>query len=125
MKITYDTIIVGGGHAGLSATLTLYRQLHSVLILDGRKPRNAWPLPTHAVSGWEGRQAEELRTVSRDELERTGLVTSIELEARSVQRVDYGFEMKDEPEGRWQGRKLLIATGKKNAFPDIPGFAEN
>lgn len=109
----------------MSAALTLYRQLHTVLILDDNKPRNTWLLQTHVLSGWEGRQAEDLRAVSREELARTGLVTFIEREARSAQRIDDGFEIEDEQEGLWRGRKLLISVGKKNIFPEIPGFAEN
>jgi gliotoxin/aspirochlorine biosynthesis thioredoxin reductase len=121
----YDVLIVGGGHAGLSAALTLYRQLHSVLIFDINKPRNAWNFPTHIVTGWEGQQAEELRATARAELAATGLVTILDREARAVQQTKEGFEIQDEQGGSWKGRKLLLAAGKRNVFPDIPGFADH
>ncbi|KAI3326350.1 hypothetical protein HD806DRAFT_490050 [Xylariaceae sp. AK1471] len=121
----YDVLIVGGGHAGLSAALTLYRHLHSVLILDTSKPRDAWSQPTHVVSGWEGRQAEALRATARIELANTGLVDFELDEAQSVRRVADGFEIITEGGKHFGGRKLLIAVGKGNVFPDIPGFAEN
>ncbi|RYP43674.1 hypothetical protein DL768_009792 [Monosporascus sp. mg162] len=100
-------------------------ELHTVLILDNGKPRNAWSLPTHVVSGWEGRQAEELRAIARAELMGTGLVSFTERAAQSVQQTNVGFEITDEQGARWIGRKILIAVGKRNIFPDIPGFVEN
>ncbi|CAJ2504443.1 Uu.00g118370.m01.CDS01 [Anthostomella pinea] len=121
----FDVLIIGGGHAGLSAGLTLYRHMYTVLIIDSRKPRNAWPMPTHIVSGWEACQAEEFRSAGRGELEATGFVSFAESEARSVQRVNEDFEITGNHGESWRGRKLLIATGKLNVFPDIPGYADN
>ncbi|KAF2972983.1 hypothetical protein GQX73_g506 [Xylaria multiplex] len=106
-------------------SLTLYRQLHKVLILDDQKPRNVWSHPTHIVSGWEGRQAEELRAAACAELSNTGLVDFEEGTATSVTRGESCFEITTEECMTFRGRKLLIATGKKNVFPDIPGFADN
>lgn len=124
-QATFDVIIIGGGHAGLSAALTLYRQLHTVLILDNKKPRNAWSLPTHIVSGCEGRKPETLRAEAREELAHTELVTFVDLEAESVVRVDNTLIVRDEQGSRWSGRKLLIAVGKRNMMPAIPGYSEN
>ncbi|KAI0401586.1 hypothetical protein F4802DRAFT_422489 [Xylaria palmicola] len=121
----YDVLIVGGGQAGLSAALTLYRHLHSILIFDTSNPRDEWSQPTHIVSGWEGREAETLRATARIELTNTGLVDFEWGEASSVRRVDSVFEIVTEEGKRFGGRKLLMAVGKKNVFPDIPGFAEN
>lgn len=121
----YDVIIVGGGHAGLSAALTLYRQLHTVLILDNRQPRDTWAKPTHIVMGWEGRQAQELREACESGLAATGLVTIKQLQAQKVERIADGFEITDEGGQTWKGRKLLLAAGKRNVFPSIPGYAEN
>ena len=121
----YDVLIVGGGHAGLSAALTMYRQLHTSLIFDVKQPRNAWVTPTHVLAGWEGHSAEDIRAAARKELLETGLVTFRESEARTVKKTDIGFEVVDGEGQRWIGKKLLIATGKQNIFPDIPGYAEN
>ncbi|KAK8128009.1 hypothetical protein PG984_009117 [Apiospora sp. TS-2023a] len=84
--IKYDVIIIGGGHAGMSAVLTLYRYLYIYLILDTAKSRNAWPLPYHA----EGRKLEELRAASRAELLATGLVIFIDSEVVSFTRKSNG-----------------------------------
>lgn len=121
----YDVLIVGGGHAGLSAALTLYRQLHTSLIFDTQHPRNAWATPTHILTAWEGRHAEDLRAATRKELLETGLVSFRESEAREVKRTDIGFEIVDSGGQHWAGKKIIIAVGKEDVFPDIPGYVEN
>ncbi|KAI1422001.1 hypothetical protein F5Y12DRAFT_717865 [Xylaria sp. FL1777] len=121
----YDVLIVGGGHAGLSAALTLYRHLHRVLIFDTGKPRDAWSQPIHVVSGWEGRQAKELRLAARAELLSTGLIDFEDDEAISVVQVDSRFEVTTAQGKQFSGRKLLISIGSQNVFPNIPGFKEN
>ena len=125
MDQAFDALIVGGGHAGLSAALTLYRQQHTSLIFDTHKPRNAWSTSTHILAGWEGAQAEALRSESRLELLQTGLVTFRDCEAQSVEKTGFGFEVIDAEGQRWKGKKLLLAMGKRNVFPGIPGYAAN
>ena len=48
---TYDTLIVGGGPAGLSAALWLGRYRRRVLLYDVGEPRNE---PAWAVHGYPG-----------------------------------------------------------------------
>jgi gliotoxin/aspirochlorine biosynthesis thioredoxin reductase len=125
MANEYDVLIIGGGHAGLSAGLTLYRHLHRVLIFDTGKPRDAWHQPTHVVSGWEGRQANELRVTGRAELISTGLVDFEDEEAVSVERAENLFVITTVSGKKFAGKKLLIAVGSQNVFPSIPGYSDN
>ncbi|KAI0143693.1 hypothetical protein GGR57DRAFT_495109 [Xylariaceae sp. FL1272] len=121
----YDVLIIGGGPAGLSAALTLYRQLHTVMILDTAKPRNAFNESTHCVPGWGGKQAEDMREAAREELLQTGLVDFRKDEATAIQQDDKGFEVTTSTGNKFHGRKLLIAVGKQHNFPDIPGYLDN
>ena len=136
----YDALIIGAGHAGLSAALTLYRQQHTSLIFDSGSPRNSWPTPTHALPGWEGSSAEDLRAASRKELQNTGLASFVESKVEKVVRTrlslqqqqggneegeEDGFEVTDSEGRKWRGRKVLLAIGKQTVWPDIPGYREN
>lgn len=119
----YDTIIVGGGPAGLSAALILGRCRRRVLVCDAGRPRNAVSCAVHGFLSRDGVDPWELRAIARAQL------APYEVEVRDVEvtdarRVAEGFEV--ELRGRtWlRARTLLLATGLLDAIPDIPGFAE-
>jgi len=68
----YDVAIVGGGPAGLSASIWLARYLHRVVLVDSGDPRN-WE--TRGVNGFLGHpdvKPADLRRLGRDEARRTG-----------------------------------------------------
>ncbi|MEO5573123.1 MAG: NAD(P)/FAD-dependent oxidoreductase [Gammaproteobacteria bacterium] len=117
----YDTIIVGGGPAGLSAALILGRCRRRVLVCDSGQPRNA---ASHAMHGFLTRDgihpAEFLRT-AREEL------GTYDVELRAIQvsearRDGVGFEVTLEDGTRLQCRKLLLATGIVDRVPNLEGF---
>ncbi|KAJ8069779.1 hypothetical protein OCU04_000195 [Sclerotinia nivalis] len=121
-----DVIILGGGHTGLSAALTLYRHQHDVVIFDTGKPRNLWDTPTHAFSGWENKKTSDFKTKSRNELKSTGFVRFIDQEVISVEKNnDSSFEVMTASGEQWQSKKLLLAMGTEFVFPNISGYVEN
>ncbi|MFT3716246.1 MAG: FAD-dependent oxidoreductase [Gordonia sp. (in: high G+C Gram-positive bacteria)] len=63
----WDTIIIGGGAAGLSAALMLGRSRRSVLVLDAGSPRNRFADHMHGVLGNEGTPPGELLRRGRDD----------------------------------------------------------
>ncbi|KAI1457511.1 thioredoxin reductase [Annulohypoxylon moriforme] len=122
----YDVIIIGGSYAGLSAALTLYRATHTCLIFDSGDPRNALSTQTRLTSGWENEEPQKLREASRTELQNSGLVQFVSRTVRSTSKNQDGtFDVVDEEQAIWKGRKILLATGVKETYPDIEGYAEN
>jgi len=66
----WDTIIIGGGPAGLSAALVLGRCCRKVLVCDAGVPRN-WA--AHQMHGFLTRDCidpREFLSIARDELKR-------------------------------------------------------
>jgi thioredoxin reductase len=120
-----DVIIIGGSHAGLSAALTLYRATHTSLIFDSGTPRNAISNHVHMTPGWDNKSPNELREVSREELQATGLVKFVSRKVVSAKFVDGLFEVVDSGGEHWKGKKILLALGVREVFPNIEGFAEN
>lgn len=121
-----DVIIIGGSHSGLSAALTLYRARHTSLIFDAGTPRNGIADHVHMMPGWDGKDPNELREVCRNELRATGLVQFVPLRVVSATKGPDGlFGVVDSEGGHWKGRKILLALGVLETFPDIEGFAEN
>lgn len=121
-----DVLIIGGSHAGLSAALTLYRALHSCIIFDSGTPRNALSTPTHLTSSWENEDPQKLREKSKAELVESGLVQFVSTTVKSAKKnLDGTFEVIDEKNVTWRGRKLLFASGVLETHPDIEGYTEN
>jgi len=121
-----DVLILGGGPAGLSAALTLYRHQHDVRIFDHGSPRNVWNTPIHASPTWEGKSPSEYRETSKKELEKTGFVHFVDGEVRRVEKSSNGlFNLTLADGTQWMGRKILLAMGVKFVFPEIPGYMEN
>ena len=134
-----DALVVGGGPAGLGAALGLSRQNHSVTLVDSRSYRNTSVSHPdhrmHMVPTWDDRPPEAFHESARRELRRyerfsylADTVTSIE---RLLVPADSGkhegtvlFQAQTMSGKELLSRKLILATGVKDVFPVIPGYAE-
>jgi thioredoxin reductase len=117
-----DVAIVGGGPAGLSAGIWLARYLHSVAIVDSGDPRNWETRGVNGFLGLPGARPAELRGRGRDEARTLG-VTLIDGAVLTVmQRDDERFELLLDEGSTLRARRLLLAIGLKDVWPDIPGL---
>ena len=120
-----DVLIIGGGIAGLYAASTLYRQRHTCIILDSNQPRNTWRTPVHIVPSLENRDPNKLREAAREDLEETGLIRFVEAEIKNITKREDGLFQAANMDGKiWVGRKVLVSTGVRHIFPEIPGYEE-
>ncbi|RWA06389.1 hypothetical protein EKO27_g8723 [Xylaria grammica] len=125
MASQYDVIIIGGGPAGLSSASSIVRQDHKTLLLDSQKYRNALSKHMYTVASWDHRDPEEFRAASRADLTRYGSVTIENAEVESLkQREDGLFQVVAGDGKTWTGKKIILATGVEDVFPDIPGYAD-
>ena len=67
----HDALVIGGGPAGLQATLTLGRMHRPTLMLDSGAYRNAPVDAMHNIITNDGRDPAEFRSIVRAELRRT------------------------------------------------------
>lgn len=122
MQREFEVAIIGGGPAGLTAAVWLARFLHSVVVIDSGDPRN-WE--TRGVNGFLGLphiRPAELRSLGRDEARCYGveLVDDIVTAARKIDDDEFSLEM---VEGRpLRARRVLLAIGIRDIWPDIPGL---
>ncbi|KAL6716684.1 hypothetical protein ACLMJK_006252 [Lecanora helva] len=119
-----DVLIIGGGPAGLSAATGLARQLYTVVVFDSGVYRNQRTNHMHNVLTWDHGQPEAFRQKGRrDILNRYTTVNFQDTEIKSVSKTSAGnFELKDARGKSWTGRKLVLAGGVRDLYPDIEGY---
>jgi thioredoxin reductase len=119
----YDTVIAGGGPAGLSAALMLGRCRRRVIVCDTGSPRNARAREMHGFLTRDGVAPLEMLRLARDELRRYG-VEILAAEVTSVEIVADAFEVALSTGARLEARTVLIAAGVGDELPPIPGLDE-
>jgi thioredoxin reductase len=132
-----DVAVVGGGPAGLSASLQMVRSRFRVTILDSNRPRHAATLRSHGFLTRDGTPPLDLRRIGREEFEAYDTATFSQTIVESISRLaeseaqECGFE--DGVGFRISGRKLrgrahaefiaarvLLAAGLHEQLPDLP-----
>lgn len=118
-----DTVIVGGGAAGLSAALFLVRARRSVLIFDAGSKRISATNEIHELLGSEGKTPSEFQKITEDEVLKYGG----EIRREKVEEIhpipDNFFEVRTAL-GTIIARTVIIATGLIDILPDIQGLKE-
>jgi thioredoxin reductase len=117
---TYDTVVVGGGAAGLSAALVLGRARRRVLVVDAGTQRNARASHMHGFLSRDGMPPAELVAAARAEV----LSYGVELVDDRVADIASGFSIELGGGRHVHARRLLLATGAVDELPDIPGAHE-
>lgn len=117
-----DTLIVGGGPAGLTAAIYLARYHRSVLVVDDGNSRARWISRSHNHAGFpDGIGGEELLARMGEQARRYGAKFA-------AGRIDHiaqqdGHFVADGPGGAIRARTVVLATGVENKRPAMDDAA--
>ena len=119
---TFDVGIVGGGPAGLSGAIWAARYLHSVALVDSGDPRNWETRGIYGYLGFEGVRPAELRERGREICRSLGVELIDAIVLRAEHRAAEELCLSLEGGERVVSRRLLLAIGIRDVWPDIPGL---
>jgi thioredoxin reductase len=118
----YDVAVVGGGPAGLCSALWLARYLHKVVVVDSGDPRN-WE--TRGINGYLGHQgirSPELRAIGQEECTKFGVDFVAGIVDQAIDEPGELFAIELRGGSKIKARRILLAIGIKDVWPDIPGL---
>lgn len=120
----FDTIIIGGSFAGLSAAMSLGRACRRVLIIDSGNPCNRYAAFAQNMLTHDGDQPAAIAALAKQQVEKYQTVTFIGGTVTTAKRVENYFEITTAEAQQFRAKKLLFATGLVDILPDLPGFRE-
>ncbi len=120
----HDVIVIGGGPAGLQAALTLGRVHRDCLVLDSGHYRNDPAAEMHNFISRDGTPPSELRAAARAELAAYDTVEVRNAAVTAVEADDAGVRVRTDDGSVHEARRLLLATGMRDALPEVPGLSD-
>lgn len=118
----YDVAVVGGGPGGLSSALWLGRYLHSVVLIDSGDPRNWETAGINGYLGSPGIRPAALRESGRQECRRYGVELIDSCVDQATRTGIERFELGLENGTRQVARRVVLAIGLRDVWPEIPGL---
>ena len=121
-----DVGIIGGGPAGLTAANSLARQLHTAVVFDSGSYRNAGSSHMHMILTWDHKNPNEYRSAARKNiLENYSTIQFADVAVTEIQKKsDAHFEVHDSNGKVWNFRKIILAVGSADIYPEIQGYGE-
>lgn len=114
-----DCAVIGGGPAGLNASLVLGRSRRKTIMFDDNKPRNAVTSEAHGFITRDGIDPQELKRIAQEELNRYPDVKIEKQRVLNVRKEQQLFYIETENGAFYKARKVILATGFKEVLPDI------
>jgi thioredoxin reductase (NADPH) len=119
----FEVLVIGGGPAGLSASLYLARYARRVALFDAGQGRSTWHQVNHNYLGFPGGiPARQLRERGYEQLaEYDEEVTVLRHKVETLARGGDGFIASGQA-GEWTARAVILCTGVIDHYPHFEGW---
>ena len=120
-----DVAILGGGPVGLQAALVLSRTRKKIVVFDDPEPpRNAASHGVHNFIGLDGLLPTEIRKIVWKQIDCYNSTEFREEKIVNINRENGAFIITNDSETSVRAKKIILAVGYHDVYPDIPGFIE-
>jgi thioredoxin reductase len=128
LAASFDAVVIGGSFAGLSAALQLARARRTVAVVDDGAPRNRFAARSHGFFAQDGTPPLQLIAAARERVQAYPTVQFVSGRALRAGRDGDGdggrqFSVSLADGRTLAARRLLLAIGVQDTFPDIDGLA--
>ena len=121
----YELIIVGGGPAGLAASVYAARKrLETLLITKDIGGQVNWTTGVENYLGYQFIEGHELISKFQEQVNQFPIDQKIGSNVARVKQIEGGFEVVSETGEQFQGKTVVIATGKRPRRLNVPGETE-
>lgn len=120
----FEVIIIGGSYSGLSAAMALGRSLRNTMIIDSALPCNRQTPYSHNFLTEDGSSPDEISQKAKSYVKQYDTIHFLEDKAVKGRKTQNGFLIQTESNGEFESKKLILATGIKDLFPEIKGLAD-
>lgn len=120
----FEVVIIGGSYAGMAAAMSLGRAFRKVLVIDDDQPANKQTPFAHNFLTQDGSPPAELRALALDQILQYPTLHFHRGRAIAGNKTKNGFVIETAAGESFYAGRLIFATGIKDIFPPIQGFAE-
>ena len=121
----YEVIIIGGGPAGMSAAVYAARkQLHTLLISGDIGGQVNLTNGVENYMGYQFIEGDELVSKFQQQVNQFPIDQKIGPKVTQVRRIDGGLEVVSESGDKYQGKAVILASGKRPRRLNVEGEME-
>lgn len=122
----YDIAVIGGGPAGLQATLVLARTRKRIIVFDDPHPsRNSASHGVHNLLGLDGLLPAKIREMAWEQIKVYQSAMLCNKPVTNIERLDDNVFYVTSSDGiSISAKHVILAIGYQDTHPNIPGFAE-
>jgi NADH-dependent peroxiredoxin subunit F len=118
-------IIVGGGPSGMTAAVYAARkQLNTLLISNDIGGQVMWTNSVENYPGFQFIEGDELMTKFQQQVDQFPIDQKIGFNVGLVKKAEGGFEVSTEKGDKYQGKAVILASGKRPRKLNVPGETE-
>jgi NADH-dependent peroxiredoxin subunit F len=121
----YELIIVGGGPSGMSAAVYAARKLLNTLLIAGDIGGQVlWTNNIQNYMGFQLIEGDELIGKFQQQVNQFPIDQKIGQNVTIIRKIEGGFEVTSDPGDKFQGKAVILASGKRPRKLNVEGETE-